>query len=80
MKRLAHDSRPGDDAAMFTTLTDPGVMALKQAVQGWGWVKTVKTMLGTMFGTMFGRTNSDSATNWDPATNDSTTYLVGFRN
>ena len=53
MKRLAHDSRPGDDAAMFTTLTDPGVMALKQAVQGWGWLKTVKTMLGTMFGTMF---------------------------
>ena len=28
--------RPGDDAAMFTTLTDPVVMALKQVVNHLG--------------------------------------------
>ncbi|CAJ1411091.1 unnamed protein product [Effrenium voratum] len=32
---------PGDDAAMFTTLTDPGVMSLKQVDGAW----TVETLL-----------------------------------
>lgn len=34
--RTLSDPRPGDDAAMFTTLTDPAVMALKQVGATWG--------------------------------------------